>query len=188
MPSRADDHEAKLRSVDFTVIGLADASALGLAPTVGFVNHGHERFSVRVRYVPATKDYRASWGMVDSRPRRHDDDRPIDQSAHSALRHALRYEDLTPWLLGESTTFSPDKGRRDQARTAPVEHISLTIDGEPAEAGMARNSNSFGCRILLPATVVTAFDCGDADRLEFRRIDQQELLGIRRFWDNPVGF
>jgi hypothetical protein len=185
----ASDHEARLRSVDFTVIGLVEASALELAPTVGFVNHGHQRFSVRVRYVPATADYRTSWRMVDSRPRQPDDDeRSIDQRARSALRQALKYEDVTPRLLGETATYSPDKARRTQARTAPVEHISVTIDGEPAEARLVQHGDSFGCRILLPATVVTTFGRDAAARLEFRRIDRHELLGIPPFWEHAVGF
>jgi hypothetical protein len=185
----ADDPEARLRSVNFTVIALAEASGLGLVPTVGFVNHGHERFSVRVRYVPATADYRMSWRMVDSRPRDpNDDDQSIDQSARSALRQALKYEDATPRLLGETTTYSPDKARRTQARTAPVEHINVTIDEQPAEAGLVKDGNSFGCRIVLPSTVVTTFGRDAANRLEFRRVDRQELLSIPRFWNHPVGF
>jgi hypothetical protein len=185
----ATDHEAKLRSVGFTVIGLVEANALGLA-TVGFVNHGHGRFSVRVRYVPATADYRTSWQIVESRPRQPDDDRSIDQSAQSALWQALKYEDATPRLLGEIPRYNPAnyKVRRTRVRTAPVQHVTVTIDGQPAQATLVQDDASFGCQLLLPASVVTTFGRDSADRLEFRRIDRQELLSIPRCWDHPLGF
>lgn len=190
MTINRQEHEAELRSIAFTVVGLSGTATLGLEPSVGFVAHGRDvPKSIRLRYVPRGVDYRNRWRVVESRPGRVRDHQPglSDQGARFALRRALRYEDASPWLLGETGLLGRKARHLDEVLAASAKHISLQLDGQNTDVALVRLGESFGCRILLPVVTVTAFGRGEPDNLTFRPIDHQELLALPRFWEMPTG-
>jgi hypothetical protein len=104
-----------------------------LAPTVGFVNHGHELLCSRSL---SARHNRPSTELADDRlPPTPVTTITIGPSVDARNARFDARSDTRTLLRG---CYSPDKARRDQDRTAPVDYIGVTIGGRPAKAGLVR--------------------------------------------------